>query len=638
MTVPVRCSPAILLVSVAAAALLSQAAVCQQAQPGTSQPAQPPLVVSVRVEGNQAISADAILDEVKNILAPGMPLTPERVRQAEQAIMRMGYFRRVRVAYEMTEKGAAVTIYVVERQRIEKIVFVGNTVLSNEELMQAILTRPGHLVDNEAIAKDVMRIESAYQRRGYMCNVSDAGVDEYGVLTFVINEMRIEGYRIEGLKRTKKWVVEKQIDIKPGVLYSDEIIRKQVMKLRALGLFEDVRIEPRPGQLDPDNSLIIVFHCKEARTGQLALQLGYSSLDNVVLSVGVSESNFRGRAERVSVVTEFFGRTTYEFTFFEPYLFKGDTSVELSLFDTERRRQFVGGAMVSTESDRFDERRRGGYIRFTRPVRQHTRVMLGFRTEKVYSAFFQGVRAISPPSVITAGGVVRPAAWDFDDSGGGATRTGGPYLTPSPGDRPGVPIVAAPLHPGGRVTSVTLGALQDFRDNPADPNRGNYRRVTLEIAGSFLGGNVDYRKITGEYRYFYPLSSKEVVAARVVAGTSFGDLPLFEAFSVGGANSLRGYEEDRYRGEDFLLLNVEYRRRITDKFTVVGFMDVGDAYGGTFKTVVPGFDIAAEDQDFNAHVGVGVGVRFKTPIGPLRLDVGFGEEGSRAHFSFGHTF
>ncbi|MBC7287748.1 MAG: hypothetical protein H5T86_06830, partial [Armatimonadetes bacterium] len=98
-----------------------------------SQP-EAPLIASVRVAGNQSISADAILDEVKSILAPGMPLTPERVRQAEEAVMRMGYFAKVAVSSEITDKGAVVTITVVERQRIEKIVFVGNTVLSNEEL------------------------------------------------------------------------------------------------------------------------------------------------------------------------------------------------------------------------------------------------------------------------------------------------------------------------------------------------------------------------------------------------------------------------------------------------------------------------------------------------------------------------
>ncbi|MEN6304608.1 MAG: BamA/TamA family outer membrane protein, partial [Armatimonadia bacterium] len=103
-------------------------------------------------------------------------------------------------------------------------------------------------------------------------------------------------------------------------------------------------------------------------------------------------------------------------------------------------------------------------------------------------------------------------------------------------------------------------------------------------------------------------------------------------------NTLRGYEEDRFRGEKMLLLNVEYRRPLSDRLTAVGFVDVGDAFGGQFPTIVPGFSVPADDQSLTAHVGAGVGLRVVTPIGPIRLDFGWGEDGSQAHFSFGHTF
>jgi outer membrane protein insertion porin family len=171
----------------------------------------------------------------------------------------------------------------------------------------------------------------------------------------------------------------------------------------------------------------------------------------------------------------------------------------------------------------------------------------------------------------------------------------------------------------------------------ANPTKGSFRRVSLETATSLLGGEENFRKLTAEYRRFIPLGG-DVLAARVMGGISFGNVPLFETFYVGGANTLRGYEEDRWRGERFVLVNLEYRRPFSDKLTGVAFVDAGDAFGGEYPTLVPGFTFAAEDQSLNWHFGVGLGIRVVTQIGPLRFDVGFGSEGSRAHFNFGHTF
>lgn len=595
-----------------------------------------PLIATVRVAGNKSIAAEAILDEVKGVLAPGMPFTGERARRAEALVYRMGYFDKVRVSYTLGDEGIDVVINVVERQRIERITFVGNTVLSNQELMSAILTRVGHLVDPDAIAKDMQRIQAAYSAKGYMCDLAPADVDPYGVLTFVIIERRVEGYEIEGLKRTQRWVVEKQIRVRPGELYSDQLVREQVLRLRNLGLFEEVRFEPRVGKTNPEN-VILVFQCKEAKTGQIAFQVGYSSLDEFVLALAVAENNFRGRAERVSLGVEMFGRKSYEFRFLEPYFRRGDTSIELSLFDTERRRRFAGGALVSLPSDEFEERRKGGYIRAARPFGKHRTVSLTFRSEQVSSAFFQGTRLLAPPAL--ASGATPSQRWqDWRQRPPGYIGPGpGGEDYPGPGDRPGPVWVAAPLHPGGRLTSVALSLAEDFRDNAANPTRGSYRRLSLETAGSFLGGQENFSKLTAEYRYFKPVGNS-VLAGRFMAGTSFGEVPLFETFFVGGSTTLRGYEEERWRGEKFLLVNLEYRRPVTKNLTAVVFADAGDAFGGEYPTLVPGFSIAAEDQSLKWHFGAGIGIRVVTEIGPLGFDVGFGSEGSRAHLNFGHTF
>ena len=129
-----------------------------------------------------------------------------------------------------------------------------------------------------------------------------------------------------------------------------------------------------------------------------------------------------------------------------------------------------------------------------------------------------------------------------------------------------------------------------------------------------------------------------VLALRLMLGSSSGNVPLFDCWSIGGSMNLRGYEEDRYRGENLLVGNVEYRYSLSDSLGIVGFVDAGDAWGGLFPTVIPGFNIPAEDQKLTLHMGVGVGVRAVTPLGPIRIDWGFGEDGSQVHFGFGQIF
>ncbi|MFW6156255.1 MAG: BamA/TamA family outer membrane protein, partial [Armatimonadota bacterium] len=279
--------------------------------------------------------------------------------------------------------------------------------------------------------------------------------------------------------------------------------------------------------------------------------------------------------------------------------------------------------------------RTGGDFTVVRPIAEHRSVSMTLRSVEVSSSTLQGTTTVSPGVGTVGTAQSNIPGRDRDDP-----VPSNPDLRPDdpePGDMV-LPIeVAAPLHPGGRVNSLKLGLIEDRRDVRSDPRSGTMSSLTFEQAGALLGGGTEFGKIQLDHRRYYSVG-EDVVALRLMAGTTFGSPPLFESFSVGGANTLRGYEPDRWRGESMLLGNAEYRKRINDSLTAVAFMDIGDAYGGTFETVVPGFEIEATDQTFEPHVGVGAGVRVVTPIGPLRLDMGFGEDGSQAHFSFGHTF
>lgn len=601
--------------------------------------AQEPLIGEVKVEGNNYVAREPILEAVKDILKIGEPFTQQRAAQAREVIMRMGYFDDVTTSVEQIPGGVRVVLTVVEKQRIARVMFAGNTVLSDEYLQGVVLSQPGHVVDQRAIRRDVARIVEAYEKAGYIAHVAEAGVDAYGVLTFVIDEARIEEIVIEGLKRTREFVVRREIDLKPGELFQQERVTTNLKRIYQLNLFEPggIETEIRPGKIDPIKGIILVIKLKEARTGKAAAAVGYSSLDDFVFMVSAEESNLRGRAERVSLSLEVGGRRSYQFSFFEPYLLSDGTTMQLNLYDTERTRRFVGGAAVSAPEDEFDERRTGGDVTFNKPLNDRTSLILGFRSVKVSSSFLQGTVQLPGPAVTSAqtSGVVR-------NNDGAPPPPDNPELrpdNPEPGDILGPIVVAAPLHPGGRITSFTLGYAQDSRDLRYDPTRGSYMAWNYEQAAEILGGATTFGKLSLDFRHYFPVArTSHVIALRLLGGTCFGDTPLYESFSVGGANTLRGYEADRWRGTNLLAFSGEYRYPISDKLTAVAFVDAGDAWGGTFDTIVPGFRVTAEDQDFNLHLGYGAGVRVKTPLGPIRLDIGFGEEGNQAHFSFGHTF
>lgn len=599
-----------------------------------------PLIAEVTVEGNDFVSRDAILDTAAEVLKVGEEFTATKGAEARRLVMRMGYFDEVVLSTEQLERGVRVVITVVEKQRLEQIMFAGNTVISDEALASAIVSQPGHIADETAIGRDVQRIEDRYEARGYIAKVSEAKVDELGVLTFVIEEARIEDIMIEGLNRTEDWVVRRELDIEPGELFHQEEVTTGIRRVYALGLFEDVEMELRPGTENPLRDVILVIGLTEARTGRAAFALGWSSLDNLVVMLSAEERNLRGRGERASVGLELGGRESYQLSYFMPYLDERGTTVELNLYDSERRRQFVGGAAITTADSEFDERRTGGDMTVIRPITDRRRVSMTVRSVEVSSSFFQGSRIVSPADGGGVGGIFGASLTGAAFGGDGTSETDGSGLMPTwsePGEID-LPIeVRAPLHPGGRVNSITVGIIDDTRDVRVNPRSGTWTSVSFEQAGAMLGGGTEFGKLSLEHRYYLSLGD-DVVAMRLMGGTTLGSTPLYESFSVGGANTLRGYDLDRWRGESLLLGNVEYRRPITDALTAVGFVDIGSAFGGDFETVVPGFSIPAKDRSFTPHVGTGVGIRVVTPIGPIRLDMGFGEDGSQAHFGFGHTF
>ncbi len=179
------------------------------------------------------------------------------------------------------------------------------------------------------------------------------------------------------------------------------------------------------------------------------------------------------------------------------------------------------------------------------------------------------------------------------------------------------------------VRSLTLQVNRDTTNHPFNPTNGAADIFSIEYAGQALGGDHNFTKYNLDLRRFYPgFRQEHAWGVRLKAGTAQGDLPTLEEYRIGGSETLRGYDKGTFSGRDMLLLNLEYRFPIVENFTGVIFTDAGDTWDDNEK-------IDLGDLNYS----YGAGVRMNTPIGQIRLDYGFNDQGEgQPHFSIGHAF
>jgi outer membrane protein insertion porin family len=272
------------------------------------------------------------------------------------------------------------------------------------------------------------------------------------------------------------------------------------------------------------------------------------------------------------------------------------------------------GTTVAGSTSRYDERHKGGTVTFARPLSELFRLGITGR---------------------------------FDDVSTAA-------ITNTPN--------TFPVQDGTVATGTVRGTL-DTRDFAANPTGGSYHTAWIEsgvsdLRKSSIGndrlGTSAISKLAADLRRYVPLKAHKgktpadrarekipVLALRMMAGTSVGHLPYYEQFFVGGADSLRGYLEDRFWGRYMFLSSVEYRRPLAQALTGVLFADVGDAWGApsVYAFTDPTLQTRyRQHQSISPRGALGLGLRVTTPIGPIRLDYAFGSEGGRLHFSIGHSF
>ena len=128
-------------------------------------------------------------------------------------------------------------------------------------------------------------------------------------------------------------------------------------------------------------------------------------------------------------------------------------------------------------------------------------------------------------------------------------------------------------------------------------------------------------------RRYWKVGKSQVVAVRGVYGYGTGHIPYMQLYAAGGMDTLRGYEDDQFKGNRMFTSSIEYRFPVAKRVQAAFFTDIGNAWDAD------GFDFI-KDLKF----GYGLGIRLVTPFGPIRVDYGIGSQGGRVHFNFGGQF
>ena len=511
--------------------------------------------------------------------------------------------------------------------KVGAIGFKGVTLFPTNDLIKVLKMKVGETFTPKGLADDREALEDHYGSRGYI----DARVFprknpniETGTMDLVYefvegDKSYIEKIEIKGNVKTKDKVIRRELAVSPGEVFDMVRVKRSKSRLQQMGFFE--RVDTRPEETDVPNRKNLVVGVEEKNTGNFVIGAGYGSIDSLFGEVTLYQGNFdlfkppsfTGAGQKFRLHARF-GTVLqdYEVSFTEPWFLDRKLAFGVDLYYRER----------GYYSTLYDERRYGARFSLTRALGSD--FLIGSVSYTPESVGILNVNPNSPSTILDTEG-------SFFVNRFGASiayNTLNNDLLPDKGqlsELSGEVVVGdANFY---KLEAKTAWFFPGFAE-------GHVLEVGVKagVVQAFSSFGTD----RGPYRAYYTTNLITGAAVRhKVANLPHNDVPFFERYFLGGADSLRGF---RYRdvspqeygtygvgrepvgGNTFYLAYAEYSIPIIDRLRLAAFYDMGNVYYNSYQ-----FNVSEYSSD------VGIGMRLNLPIGPLRFDYGIPLEDSTGH-------
>lgn len=549
------------------------------------------------LDGNKALS-DSKLAELLGV-EPGQRFDPQSISSALPRILdeykRLGYFFAEidweRRAAEKNQVALYVKISEGEMVKMGRIELSGNTVFTEERLLEELSIIRNFVFDDSIFQKDMEGLLRLYSDSGHplvKLDPSDIWI-ENGQLRMKIHIdegplVKIHHVQIDGLKKTKVEILLRELTVSPGDIFDQREIDESLRRLNNIGYFQTVNMSFEPADAD---SIVLTFSVDEGRTGQFSGVFGYNpSQDEIGAQkfTGVleaAETNLLGTGRRMLIKARIGLIDNYEFAYEEPWIFGAPVAVGIRLWGINQDSEVAG--------ERVGERTRER----------------GSEWAASLSGTMRVIQAMKGSLAVTYKRIDSPIG-NVD------------VLSATPGD--------SETMSSGNKYSITFALQHDSRDYFINPSVGRFDRASVEIAR----GDFKTVKASLDLNQYFKTWQRQVMAIGLHGARIWGErIPLTEMLYLGGANTLRGYSEDFFRGEGRFFANFEYRFLVSRDSQFFLFLD-----GGTVYNDDNGLD--------SLKLGYGVGMRLKSGAGLVSVDYGLARGDSvlngKIHVSLGATF